>query len=150
MRVVLQRVSEASVLINKVTRNSIGQGLVLLVCFEDADTYDDIKWMVNKIINLRIFLDNEGKMNLSLQEVNGELLVVSQFTLYASTKKGNRPGFIRAAKPEISVPLYEQFLSLVKKENISNVSTGEFGVSMEVSLTNVGPVTISIDSKQRE
>lgn len=150
MRVVLQRVSKADVLINKSTRNSIGNGLMLLVCFEEADSMEDIHWMIQKIINLRIFPDSEGKMNLSVTDVEGELLVVSQFTLYASTKKGNRPSFIRAAKPEISVPLYNHFLSKLSETNLKAVKAGEFGASMEVTLTNDGPVTIIIDSKMKE
>lgn len=150
MRVVLQRVSKADVLINKSTRNSIGKGLMLLVCFEEADSMEDIHWMTQKIINLRIFPDSEGKMNLSVTDIEGELLVVSQFTLYASTKKGNRPSFIRAAKPEVSVPLYNHFLSQLSQANLKAVKAGEFGASMEVTLTNDGPVTIIIDSKQKE
>jgi len=150
MRVVIQRVSHASVIIEGRVKSSINKGFLILVCFEEADSEDDLNWMAKKISGLRVFNDEEGKMNLSIQDVNGEILVVSQFTLYASTKKGNRPSFIRAAKPEISVPLYENFLKLLEKETCKPVLTGEFGASMQVSLVNDGPVTVIIDSKNKE
>lgn len=150
MRVVLQRVTEASVKINGSIKGSIEKGLLLLLGIESEDSEEDIDWLIQKIINLRIFEDKEGKMNLSLQNVNGEILVISQFTLFASTKKGNRPSFIKAAKPEVAIPLYEQFLQKIKSVSTSKVNAGEFGADMKVSLCNDGPVTILIDSKNRE
>jgi D-aminoacyl-tRNA deacylase len=150
MRVVIQRVSRASVEVEGKLKSSINKGFLILVCFEDANNDEDLNWMAKKISGLRVFNDDEGKMNLSIQDVNGEMIVVSQFTLYASTRKGNRPSFIRAARPEISVPLYEEFLKLLEKETCKPVQTGEFGASMQVSLLNDGPVTIVIDSKNRE
>ena len=150
MRVVLQRVTEASVKINGSIKGSIEKGLLLLLGIESEDRQEDIDWLIQKIINLRIFEDEEGKMNLSLQNVNGEILVISQFTLFTSTKKGNRPSFIKAAKPEVAIPLYEQFLQKIKSVSTSKVDAGEFGADMKVSLCNDGPVTILIDSKNRE
>ncbi|MDB0011637.1 D-aminoacyl-tRNA deacylase [Crocinitomicaceae bacterium] len=150
MRVVLQRVTEASVKINGSIKANIEKGLLLLLGIESEDRQEDIDWLIQKIINLRIFEDEEGKMNLSLQNVNGEILVISQFTLFASTKKGNRPSFIKAAKPEVAIPLYEQFLQKIKSVSTSKVNAGEFGADMKVSLCNDGPVTILIDSKNRE
>lgn len=150
MRVVLQRVTEASVKINGSIKGDIEKGLLLLLGIESEDSEEDIDWLIQKIINLRIFEDEEGKMNLSLQNVNGEILVISQFTLFASTKKGNRPSFIKAAKPEVAIPLYEQFLQKIKSVSTSKVNAGEFGADMKVSLCNDGPVTILIDSKNRE
>lgn len=150
MRVVLQRVTEASVKINGSIKANIEKGLLLLLGIESEDRQEDIDWLIQKIINLRIFEDEEGKMNLSLQNVNGEILVISQFTLFASTKKGNRPSFIKAAKPEVAIPLYEQFLQKIKSVSTSKVDAGEFGADMKVSLCNDGPVTILIDSKNRE
>lgn len=150
MRVVIQRVRKASVKVEGIVKASIQEGLMVLCCFEDSDTHEDLTWMTKKILNLRIFNDAEGKMNLSLLDVNGELLVVSQFTLYASTKKGNRPSYIKAAKPEISIPLYEKFLLLLETELGKPIGSGTFGATMEIELVNNGPVTIMIDSKNRE
>lgn len=149
MRVVLQRVSEASVTIGGMVNGSIGRGLLLLVGFEAADTTEDLDWMCRKVLNMRIFSDAEGLMNLGLQDVGGELLVVSQFTLHASTKKGNRPSFIYAAKPDVAIPLYEQFVALLERESGQKVQTGEFGADMQVALVNDGPITIIIDSKNK-
>ncbi|HNW88848.1 MAG TPA: D-aminoacyl-tRNA deacylase [Bacteroidales bacterium] len=150
MRVVIQRINEASVLINNTERRSIGKGLLVLLGIEDADTVDDIEWLCGKIARLRIFGDEQGIMNLSVCDVAGEVMVISQFTLHASTKKGNRPSYIRAAKPEIAVPLYEKFLQQMKSELNKNIVSGEFGAYMQVSLVNDGPVTIMIDSKEKE
>lgn len=150
MRVIIQRVTSASVSIDKKVHNAIGKGLLVLVGFEESDSSEDIQWISKKIIDLRIFSDFEGKMNLSVKEIQGELLVVSQFTLFASTKKGNRPSFIRSAKPETAIPLYESFLSELALLHPILIKTGVFGADMQVSLVNDGPVTISIDSKNRE
>lgn len=150
MRVFIQRINEASVLINNTERRSIGKGLLVLLGIEDADTVDDIEWLCGKIARLRIFGDEQGIMNLSVCDVAGEVMVISQFTLHASTKKGNRPSYIRAAKPEIAVPLYEKFLQQMKSELNKNIVSGEFGAYMQVSLVNDGPVTIMIDSKEKE
>lgn len=149
MIVVIQRVSEASVKIDGLIKSSIGLGLMILVGVEDADNEEDIDWLAKKIVNLRIFSDSEGKMNESLLDVNGEMLVISQFTLHALTKKGNRPSYIRAARPEIAIPIYEQFVDALKASG-QPVGTGEFGADMKVSLINDGPVTIVIDSKNRQ
>jgi len=150
MRVVLQRVEEASVEIGIKINGSIGKGFLILLGIEEEDKEEDIDWLIQKICKLRIFEDDSGKMNLSIQDIKGEILVVSQFTLFASTKKGNRPSFIKAAKPEIAVPLYDSFLSKIKKESGLKIDSGEFGADMKVSLCNDGPVTIWIDSKNRE
>ncbi len=150
MKVVIQRVKESSVSINNSVKSKIGKGLMLLVGFENEDDENDIVWMSNKIISLRIFDDNEGIMNLSLKDVNGELLVISQFTLHAKTKKGNRPSYIKAAKPEIAIPLYNQFVKQLQENIKINIKTGEFGADMQISLINDGPVTIVIDSKNKE
>jgi D-tyrosyl-tRNA(Tyr) deacylase len=150
MRVIIQRVTSASVSIDTKVHNAIGKGLLVLVGFEESDSIDDIQWISKKIVDLRIFSDLEGKMNLSIKEIQGELLVVSQFTLFASTKKGNRPSFIRSAKPAISIPLYETFLSELALLHSTPIKTGVFGADMQISLVNNGPVTISIDSKNRE
>ena len=150
MRVVIQRVSSASVEINQQIKSKIGVGLLILLGIEHDDTYKDIEWMCGKIARLRIFGDEDGAMNLSVLEVNGDVLVVSQFTLHASTKKGNRPSFIKAARPEIAIPLYEQFVVQLEKELNKKVQTGEFGADMKVALINDGPVTIIIDSKNKE
>ncbi len=150
MRVVLQRVEEASVKIGTKIKGSIGKGFLILLGIEEEDKEEDIDWLIQKICKLRIFEDNAGKMNLSIQDIQGEILVVPQFTLFASTKKGNRPSFIKAAKPEIAVPLYDSFLSKIKKESGLKIDSGEFGADMKVSLCNDGPVTIWIDSKNRE
>lgn len=150
MRAVIQRVSNASVTIDGQVRGAIGCGLVVLLAVEDADNADDIEWLSGKIVRLRIFDDDQGVMNRSVQDVGGEILLVSQFTLFASTRKGNRPSYIRSSKPEIAVPLYEQFLARLTQDFGKPVQTGEFGAMMLVSLTNDGPVTIIIDSKTRE
>ena len=150
MRAVIQRVSQGSVSIGGTTRSSIGRGLVVLLAVEEADTGEDIEWLSGKIVRLRIFNDAAGLMNLCVQEVNGEILVVSQFTLFASTRKGNRPSYSRSARPEIAVPLYEQFLRRLGEDLGRAVQAGEFGADMQVSLVNDGPVTILIDSKGRE
>ncbi len=150
MRVVIQRVSSASVTIEGKVTASIGQGLMLLLGIEDTDTGEDIEWLAGKISRLRIFDDSEGVMNLSVKEVSGEVLVVSQFTLHASTKKGNRPSYIRASKPEIAIPLYETFLARMEQELEKSVSRGIFGAMMQVSLVNDGPVTILIDTRNKE
>lgn len=148
MRLIIQRVSQAAVRVDGKTKGSIGRGLLVLVGFETGDDQQDLDWMVNKLVNMRIFDDEEGKMNLSLKDINGALLVISQFTLHASTKKGHRPSFIKAAKPDVAIPLYERFIDMCWK--FAKVQSGEFGAHMEVSLVNDGPVTISIDSKNRE
>jgi len=150
MRVVVQRVNEASVLIDNTEKRSIGKGLLVLLGIEDADTEEDIEWLCGKITRLRIFNDELGVMNLSVFDISGEVMVISQFTLHASTKKGNRPSYIYAAKPEIAVPLYEKFLQKMKTALNKNIESGEFGAYMQVSLVNDGPVTIMIDSKNRE
>lgn len=150
MKVVIQRVSEAKVTIDKKQVASIQKGLLVLLGIVPEDTQEDIDYLVRKIINLRIFNDEKGVMNTSLLDIDGELLVVSQFTLHASTKKGNRPSYIKAAKPEIAVPLYEAFVKSLRISSKKNIQTGEFGADMKVSLLNDGPVTIIIDSKNRE
>ncbi len=150
MRVLVQRASEASVLINNDELQQIGQGLVVLVGIEGEDGVEDVSWLVSKVCSLRIFGDEEGKMNRSLLDIKGELLIISQFTLHASTKKGNRPSYIQAAKPEVAIPLYEHFISLCEKQFPNRVKTGKFGADMKVSLVNDGPVTIWMDSKNRE
>ncbi len=150
MRTIIQRVSEASVTIDGCVKSSIGKGLLVLAGFEEADTQEDLEWISSKLVNLRIFNDESGLMNLSIRDVAGDLLVVSQFTLHALTKKGNRPSFIRAAKPDIAIPLYEKFVQLLEKELGKPVGTGEFGADMKVNLLNDGPVTIFIDSKNKE
>ena len=149
MRVVIQRVSRASVSIDQQIRSSIGQGVLILLGIEDADTREDISWLVKKISQLRIFDDQHGVMNQSLLEVAGDALVVSQFTLHASTKKGNRPSYIRASKPDVAIPLYEQFVDALSATLQKEVKTGEFGANMQVDLLNDGPVTIIIDSKNK-
>lgn len=150
MRVVIQRVSEASVTIEGAINGSIGMGLLVLVGVEDADTSEDIEWLSRKIVQLRIFNDDVGVPNLSVQDVQGDILVVSQFTLHASTKKGNRPSYIRASKPEIAVPLYEAFVKQVSNDLGKPVATGIFGADMKVALLNDGPVTIIMDTKQKD
>ena len=147
MRVVIQRVSAASVTIDGQVKSSIGTGLLILLGIEPADTEADAEWLCKKTASMRIFSDEAGLMNLSVQDVGGELLVVSQFTLYASTKKGNRPSFIRAARPEQAIPLYEKFVAMLSAETGIQVQTGEFGADMKVSLVNDGPVTIIMDSR---
>jgi D-aminoacyl-tRNA deacylase len=150
MRVVIQRVSQASVSIQDTITGKIGPGLLVLVGIEESDNPEDIEWLCGKIVRLRIFADSDGIMNLPVTEIDGEVLVVSQFTLHASTKKGNRPSYIRAARPEIAVPLYEKFLQQLERDLGKPVQKGEFGAMMQVSLVNDGPVTILIDSKSRE
>lgn len=150
MRIVIQRVSEASVTINKSLKSKINNGLLILLGIEEADTKEDIDWLCGKIVKLRVFGDENGVMNLSVKDIDGEIIVVSQFTLHASTKKGNRPSFIKAAKPSIAIPLYEQFVQQLEIEIGQKIQTGEFGADMKVQLVNDGPVTILIDSKNRE
>lgn len=150
MRAVVQRVGEAAVTIGGEQTARIGRGLLVLLGIEEADTGEDVAWLGGKIARLRIFADREGVMNLSLQETGGEVLVVSQFTLHASTKKGNRPSYIRAARPETAVPLYESFIRRLEAELGKTIQTGSFGAMMDISLVNEGPVTIVIDSKERE
>jgi D-aminoacyl-tRNA deacylase len=150
MRAVIQRVTQANVVINNSIRSNISKGLLILVGIEDSDTMEDITWLSNKIINLRIFNDATGVMNESVIEQGGDILVVSQFTLHASTKKGNRPSYIRASKPPVAVPLYEQFVQQLQADLGKPVATGEFGADMKVSLLNDGPVTIVIDTRNKE
>lgn len=150
MRVVIQRVSSASVTIDGVEKSRIGWGLLVLLGIEHDDCAEDSLWLSKKIAGLRIFSDAAGLMNRSVQEIEGELIVVSQFTLFASTRKGNRPSFIKAARPDTAIPLYEQFVSMLEAETGRPVFTGEFGADMKVALLNDGPVTILIDSKTRE
>jgi D-aminoacyl-tRNA deacylase len=150
MRVVLQRVKEASVTIEGVIKSEIKEGLLILLGIENEDNTDDIQWLVSKIAQMRIFSDEAGLMNRSVMDIKGEMIVVSQFTLHASTKKGNRPSFLKAARPDIAIPMYENFVSKLKELSGLNVLTGEFGADMKVALLNDGPVTILIDSKSRE
>jgi len=146
----VQRVSSASVTIDGVIRASIAGGLLVLVAVEDADAGEDIEWLAGKIVRLRIFKDEQGLMNRSVQEIGGEILAVSQFTLFASTKKGNRPSYIRSAKPEVAIPLYERFVARLSLELGKPIQTGEFGADMKVALVNDGPVTILFDTQIRE
>ena len=150
MKVIIQRVSRASVTIEARIVAEIQEGLLILVGIEDLDNQEDINWLTSKIINLRIFNDENNVMNLSVKDINGEMIVVSQFTLHASTKKGNRPSYIKASKPEIAIPLYESFVSQLESELGKKIQTGIFGADMKVSLVNDGPVTIVIDSKNKE
>ena len=150
MRVVIQRVLNANVVIEQQTHAAIGKGLLILLGVEENDSLEDITWLTQKIAQLRIFEDANGLMNINVQDINGEILVVSQFTLFASTKKGNRPSFIRSAKPDIAIPLYEQFVAELSKCTNKKVATGVFGADMQVQLINDGPVTIIIDSKAKE
>ncbi len=150
MRVVLQRVKEAAVTIDDAINGAINTGILILLGIEEADTKEDIEWLCNKICNLRIFNDSKGVMNLSLQDVKGEVLVISQFTLHANTKKGNRPSYIKAAKPDTAIPLYGEFIEKLEVQLGKPVATGIFGAHMDVALINDGPVTIIIDSKNRE
>lgn len=150
MRVVLQRVSSASVTVEDKIVAEIQKGLVVLVGIEDADNQEDIDWLVTKITQLRVFGDENGVMNLSVEEVKGDVLVVSQFTLHAATKKGNRPSYIKAARPEVAIPLYEKFVSTLENKLGKKVPTGIFGADMKVALLNDGPVTIIMDSKNKE
>lgn len=150
MRVVIQKVTQASVSIENQIEVSIDKGLLVLVGIEDGDANEDIVWLSSKIVNLRVFDDDNGVMNLSVKEVEGEVLIVSQFTLHASTKKGNRPSYIKAARPEVAIPIYEAFIKQVESLLGKRVSTGQFGAMMQVSLCNDGPVTILIDTKNKE
>ena len=150
MRVVIQKVTQTSVSIENQIVASIDKGLLVLVGIEDTDTNDDIAWLSAKILNLRVFDDDNGVMNLSVKEVGGEVLIVSQFTLHASTKKGNRPSYIKAARPEVAIPIYETFIKQVESLLGKRVPTGQFGAMMQVSLCNDGPVTILIDTKNKE
>jgi D-aminoacyl-tRNA deacylase len=150
MRVVIQRVSGAGLSVDGAVHASIGPGLVVLVGIEDADSQDDIQWLAAKIVNLRIFNDAEGVMNISVKEQGGDILLVSQFTLHASTKKGNRPSYIRASRPEVAISLYDQMIVQLERELGKKISTGVFGADMKVSLVNDGPVTIVVDTKNRE
>lgn len=150
MKAVIQRVSKASVTVDDTIVAAIDYGLLILLGIEDRDTTEDIEWLVSKIVKLRIFSDTHGQMNVSLKEKAAEALIVSQFTLHASTKKGNRPSFIKAAKPDVAIPLYEQFVSTFEKLLGKPVSTGKFGAMMEVELINDGPVTLVIDTKNKE
>jgi D-tyrosyl-tRNA(Tyr) deacylase len=150
VRAVIQRVSQASVTINGAVVGAIQNGLLVLLAIEEADAAEDVEWLSGKIVRLRIFNDEQGLMNCSVQEVAGEILLVSQFTLFASTRKGNRPSFSRSARPEIAIPLYEQFIRRLTEDLGREIQTGEFGADMKVNLTNDGPVTIIIDSKTRE
>lgn len=150
MKAVIQRVSESSVTINNEIVAQIQKGLLVLVGIEDADNQEDIVWLTSKIANLRIFADENDVMNLSLKDIDGDMVVVSQFTLHALTKKGNRPSYIKASRPEIAIPLYESFVKQMEMELGKNIQTGQFGADMKVSLVNDGPVTIIIDTKNKE
>lgn len=150
MRVTIQRVASASVTIEGIVKSSIGKGLLVFAGFEEADTEDDLIWMSGKITNLRIFQDEKELMNLSIKDTMGEILLVSQFTLHAQTKKGNRPSFIRAAKPNVAIPLYEKFIRQLEFDLGKSIAKGEFGADMKIALLNDGPVTINIDSKNKE
>ena len=150
MRVIIQRVSKASVTIDKKIYSQINNGLLVLLGIEDADTAEDIGWLSGKIVNLRIFNDENGVMNVSIKDINGDILVVSQFTLHASTKKGNRPSYIKASKPAFAIPMYEKIVQQLSNDLGKTVGTGVFGADMKVELLNDGPVTIVIDTKNRE
>ena len=150
MRVVIQRVSNATVVINAEINRSIKSGLLVLLGIETGDSVEDVEWLCAKIPKLRVFNDADGVMNLSLNEINGEIMLISQFTLHALTKKGNRPSYIKAARPEQAIPLYNEFIKQLSKVTNSEIITGEFGADMRVTLTNDGPVTIIIDSKNKE
>jgi D-tyrosyl-tRNA(Tyr) deacylase len=149
MRIVLQRVSKASITIENLIKSKINTGLLILIGIENTDTHEDILWLCGKIIKLRIFEDENEVMNWSIKDIDGDIIVVSQFTLHASTKKGNRPSYLKAAKPDVAIPLYEQFITQLEKEFQKPVQTGEFGADMKVELINDGPITISMDSKNR-
>lgn len=150
MRAVIQRVSRASVTIAGQVKSSIGGGLMILLGIEDADTSDDIEWLSGKIVNLRIFNDAAGVMNVPVKEAGGDILLISQFTLFASTKKGNRPSYLRASKPDTAIPRYEQMIARLEADLGKKIQTGEFGADMQVELINDGPVTIIIDTKARD
>ena len=150
MRIVIQRVAHASVTINGTVKSALGQGYMILVGIEEADTMEDVEWLTKKVINLRVFEDENHVMNRSILEVNGEILLISQFTLHASYKKGNRPSYIRAAKHETAIPLYQAFIASLTQALGKEIGTGEFGADMKVELLNDGPVTICMDSKNKE
>lgn len=150
MKTVIQRASQASVTIDEKIKSAIGKGLLILVGIEEADGEEDISWLSQKIVNLRIFDDDQGVPNLSVKDIDGEILLVSQFTLHASTKKGNRPSYIRAAKPDVAIPLYEQLIISLENALGKGIQTGTFGADMKVTLTNDGPVTILMDTKNKE
>jgi D-aminoacyl-tRNA deacylase len=150
MRAVIQRVTEASVTIDSTVKSAIGKGLLVLLGIEDEDNQEDITWLSNKIVNLRIFDDEQRVPNISVKDINGDILLVSQFTLHAMTKKGNRPSYIRASKPDVAVPLYEKMITQLEQGLGKKIGTGEFGADMKVRLLNDGPVTIWIDTKNRE
>ncbi|WP_337040297.1 D-aminoacyl-tRNA deacylase [Emticicia sp. 17c] len=149
MIAIIQRVTQASVTINNIVKGQIGMGFLVLLGITHTDTQEDIEWLSKKITGLRVFGDEEGKMNLDLKAVDGNILLISQFTLHASTKKGNRPSFIEAARPEVAIPLYEQMIKQLEQDSGKSIETGEFGADMKVALLNDGPVTIMIDSKNR-
>lgn len=150
MRIIIQRVTQAQVQIDGKLSSEIGNGLLILLGIEDADTEEDINWLAQKIVNLRVFNDENGVMNISLIDANADILLVSQFTLFASTKKGNRPSYIKASRPEFAIPLYEKMIAKLEKLLGKKIATGTFGADMQISLTNNGPVTIMIDSKMKE
>lgn len=150
MRAVIQRVTQASVTINGNVTSAIGSGLLVLLGIEDADTVEDIEWLSGKIVNMRIFDDEHQVPNIAVKDTGGDILLVSQFTLYATTKKGNRPGYIRAARPDVAIPLYEKMIAQLEADLGKQICTGEFGADMKVQLLNDGPVTILMDTKQRE
>jgi D-tyrosyl-tRNA(Tyr) deacylase len=150
MRVVIQRVSKASVTIDGTVKSKIDKGLLILLGIENTDTQEDIDWLAGKISRLRIFDDEDGVMNLSVTDIDGEIIVVSQFTLHANTRKGNRPSYIKAARPDFAIPMYEKFVEKLEQETGKKVQTGEFGAMMDVELVNNGPVTIIIDTKNKE
>ena len=150
MRVVIQRITKASVTINGSVNGAIQKGLLVFVGIEEEDNMEDISWLSNKIINLRIFDDDQGVMNLSLKDIGGNILLISQFTLHATTKKGNRPGYSKAARPELAIPLYQSFIKQLQNDLEKEIATGEFGADMKVELLNDGPVTIVIDTKNKE
>jgi D-tyrosyl-tRNA(Tyr) deacylase len=150
MRAVIQRVTKASVVVEEKVTGTIQNGLLILLGIEDADTDADIEWLSGKIVNLRIFDDAKGVMNISIKDINGDVLLVSQFTLHASTKKGNRPSYIKASKPEFAIPMYEKMIALLEREMGKKIQTGIFGAMMKVELVNDGPVTIVIDTKNKE
>ncbi len=150
MRILIQRVTKASVTINEFTKSAIEKGLLVFVGIEDSDNDEDIKWLSNKIVNLRIFDDENQVPNISVKDINGDILLISQFTLHANTKKGNRPSYIKAGKPEIAIPLYEKLITQLTLDLGKPIFTGEFGADMKVELLNDGPITIWIDSKNRE
>jgi len=150
MRVVIQRVSQASVTVKGEKFSEIGIGMLILVGIEDSDNQKDIDWLANKIFQLRIFDDEQGVMNLSIKDVDGDILIVSQFTLHASTKKGNRPSYIRASKPDFAIPMYEKFVTAIETASAKKPRTGKFGAMMDVALVNDGPVTIIIDTKHKD